>query len=80
MDYEYKKIPKIIEKREYYEDGANIATQVTVHKCFCKKGTIEHHRVLGFNDEWFVFCCPACEEKYYPFIDQCGPKWKVYFD
>ena len=37
MDYEYRKIPKIIEKREYYEDGANIATQVTVHKCFCKR-------------------------------------------
>lgn len=79
MEYEYKKIPKIIEQREYYPNGANTPTLVTVHKCFCKKGTIEYHRVPGFNDEWFEIKCPTCEKKYEPFIDRCGNEWKVYF-
>ena len=78
MEYEYIKIPMIIEKREYYPQGANAPTLCTVHKCFCGNGTVEHHRVPGFDDEWFEFQCKKCDQKYEPFIDQCGPQWKVY--
>lgn len=78
MDYEYKKIPRLIEKKEYYPDGANSPTIVEVHKCFCRKGTIEYHYVPGFNDDWFEINCERCDEKYHPFIDICGRKWKVY--
>ena len=80
MDCIYKKIPKIIEKREYYPDGANTPTLVNVHKCFCilGKGTVEHHRVPGFNDEWFEIKCKRCEKRYEPFIDRCGDRWMVY--
>lgn len=78
MEYKYIKIPRIIEKREYYPDGANAPTLVNVHECFCKKGTVEHHRVPGFNDEWFEIKCKKCEKKYEPFIDRCGSEWKVY--
>ncbi len=81
MDSEYKKIPRIIRKKEYYPEGANTPTLVNVHKCFCLlgKGTIEHHRVPGFDDEWFEIKCKKCEKKYEPFIDRCGDKWKLYF-
>lgn len=81
MDYIYKKIPKIIKKKEYYPDGANAPTMVDVHKCFCLfgRGTVEHHRVPGFNDEWFEIKCKKCEKKYEPFIDQCGDMWQLYF-
>ena len=43
MKFEYKKIPKIIKKKEYYLDGANAPTMVDVHKCFCLfgRGTVE---------------------------------------
>lgn len=80
MDCEYKKIPKIITRKEYYPDGANTPTLVNVHRCFCKirKGTIEHHMVPGFNDEWFEIKCKKCEKKYEPFIDQSGSEWKVH--
>ena len=78
MECEYQKIPKIVEQKEYYPQGANIPTQLTVYECFCGKGKIEYHRVPGFDDDWFVFRCCKCEKKYQPFIDQCGSEWKVY--
>ena len=78
MKSENKEIPKIIERKEYYPKGANMPTSINVHECFCKKGTIEHHYVSGFNDEWFVIKCPNCKRKYQPFIDRCGYEWKVY--
>ena len=78
MDFDYVKIPRIKKRTEYYEDGANTATQLTIHKCFCKKGTIEHHKVPGFDDDWFEINCPICDEKYHSFIDVCGKEWKVY--
>ena len=78
MDYEFVKIPKVLEKKEYYPDGANVPTQCTVHRCLCGKGTIEFHCVPGFDDEWFEIKCLKCEKKYEPFIDRCGPQWKVY--
>ena len=53
MDYEFVKIPKVLGKKEYYPDGANVPTQCTVHRCLCGKGTIEFHCVPGFDDEWF---------------------------
>ena len=73
-DYIYKKIPRVIrrEERDY--------TQVAIHKCFCRRGTIEHCRVPGFDDEWFEILCPRCAKKYEPYIDQCGPMWRVYFN
>ena len=73
-DYKYKRIPRVIrrEMRDY--------TQVTVHKCFCRRGTIEHCRVPGFDDEWFDILCPRCAKKYEPYIDQCGPTWRVYLN
>ena len=81
MDCVYKKIPKIIKKTEYYQDGANTPTRVDVHKCFCLlgKGTVERHYVPGFNDEWFEIKCKKCEKKYEPYIDRCGDKWTLYF-
>ena len=74
----YVKIPKLIERRSYFEDGANIATEVEVHKCICGKGRIEHHYVPGFDDDWYEFLCEDCEGKYHPFIDRSGKEWIVY--
>ena len=78
MEYDYKRIPKIVEKKEIYPDGANSPTRVDVHKCFCKKGFIEHCTVPGFGDEWFEIKCNECSKKYHDFIDLCGDEWKVY--
>ena len=79
MEYKYKRIPKVIERKDYYPDGANCPTQVTVHKCFCRRGTIEHHCVRGFGDEWFEIKCKKCEEKY-SYIELVGYEWKVYLE
>ena len=76
MRSEYKKIPMVIEKKEYCPEGANHPTLVTVYQCFCGKGTVEHHRVPGFNDEYFEICCEACDGKY-AHIEQCGREWLV---
>lgn len=77
MDYDYKKPTKILEKREEYPDGANVPTQITVHKCFCGKGTINYECVPGFGDSYFVINCEECDEKY-QYIELCGYEWKVY--
>jgi len=73
---EYKVIPEVIGEREYFPEGANHPTSVKVHKCFCGKGTIEHHTVSGFDDDWFEICCPECDAKY-GLILQEGNRWKV---
>ena len=80
MDYKYKRIPKVKKERVYYENGANVATEVTVYKCLCFLGwgRIEHHRVPGFDDDWYEIHCPICKRKYHSFIDQIGQEWKVY--
>ena len=72
MNSEYKKIPKVIER--YTKDCESVA----VHECFCQKGRIEHHRIPGFDDEWFEIHCPECKKKYQPYIDQSGDQWIVY--
>lgn len=80
MDEINKRIPRIVKRTEYYPEGANTTTLLTVHKCFCffGKGRIEHHRVPGFNDEWFEIKCKKCEKKYEPYIDQIGDEWILY--
>ena len=45
MDYEYKDRPEQIGKRQYLPDGANCPTEVTIFRCFCGGGSVEHHRV-----------------------------------
>lgn len=77
MRREFVKIPKPIEKRDEYPDGANWPTQITVYPCFCKKGTIEHQRVPGFGDDFYTIECPICEETY-DYIEACGREWIVY--
>ena len=71
-DYKNKMIPRVIGHEE--RDG----THVRIHKCFCRRGTIEYCYVPGFNDDWFEIVCPRCAKKYEPYIDQCGPVWRVY--
>lgn len=78
MEYEYVKVPKVIERKEHYPEGSNWSTQVVVYECLCGAGTIEYYRVPGFDDDWFEFHCPACQAKYRSFIDWCGNEWKVY--
>ena len=80
MTYEYKAIPEILERKEILPKGANLATQVTVHRCFCGQGTVEYHCVPGFDDWWFELHCDACKAKYSPVIDRCGSQWKVYLN
>ena len=60
MDYDFLPIPPVIERTEYYQDGANSPTVKTVHMCICSRGTIEHHNVVGFGDEWYEIRCPKC--------------------
>ena len=69
---------KKIKTYEEYPDGANVPHIHTEYKCFCKKGKIIETNVPGF--EFFITLeCEKCEEKYHPFIDQCGRKeWIVY--
>lgn len=68
---------KIIEKKEIYEDGANVPDCITVHKCFCGKGCIEHHVTPGFDDNYFVICCEKCEQEY-DYICEIGYEWEVF--
>ena len=77
MNYEYVKIPKIKNKRTYYEEGANVPTYVDEHECLCGKGTIEHHRVPGFDDDFFVILCEKCEERC-RYVEISGYQWKIY--
>ena len=74
----YKKIPKLISKKEIYEDGANCPTLVYTHECLCGKGTIDYCRVPGFSDEYCVWNCRDCKKKYHEIIDRIGDKWEVY--
>lgn len=78
MDYEYIDIPDIVGRREELPRGANLATEITVYRCPCGNGTVEHSRVPGFDDEWFTICCPECSEKYSEAIVRQGNRWKVY--
>ena len=77
MDQEYVAAPRIVKEKEKYEKGANVPTHITVHKCLCGWGRIEHHRVPGFDDDWFEIKCLFCKLKYHPFIDQVGDEWLV---
>ena len=77
MSREYKKLTKIIAKREEYEDGANVATHVDVHRCFCGLGRIEHHHTPGFDDDFFLIKCLICKRRY-RYLCQSGYKWEVY--
>lgn len=60
-----------------YPSGANSPTRVTTYVCPCGQGTVEHHDVLGFSDEYTVIRCPACK-KTYPLIELGGAQWKCY--
>ena len=77
MDYEYIKIPKLKASREFYEKGANVPTYIDVYDCFCKKGTIEHSRVPGFDDDYITVNCAQCRKKY-KYIERVGSDFKVY--
>ena len=77
MKTEYKKIPKLIERKEEYAKGANVPTEIEVYTCFCGKGTIEHHRVPGFDDDFFVIECRECEKKY-SYVERVGNELRVY--
>ena len=72
------KIPPVVKKREHTPEGANVPTQITVYKCLCGLGRIEHHRVPGFGDDWFEFKCLLCKMRYRPIIDRSGSEWIVY--
>ena len=76
-DYEYRSIPRMLEEKEVYPEGANAPTRVTVYECLCKKGRIEYHCVPGFGDDWFEIRCKACEKRY-TYIERCGYQWRVY--
>ena len=73
----YTDIPKKISYREEYEKGANVPDQITVYKCLCGKGTIEHHNTPGFDDDYFTIECPACKKKY-SYISRSGYQWQIY--
>lgn len=78
MDYKYKKIPRVIRRKSKYIDGANVPTEITVHRCFCGLGRIRYCHTPGFDDDYFEIKCPICKIRYHEFIDQCGDEWKVY--
>ena len=79
MDYKDIKIPKLLSKREVYpEPDANIPTLIDVHRCPCGKGTVEHHRVPGFGDDFLDIICPECDEKY-KYAEVIGYTWRLYF-
>ena len=74
-----KKPTKRLFVKEEYAEGANHPTTVTVHRCFCgifSRGRIEHHRVSGFDDDFFVIACPRCRKKY-DYISEMGYEWEV---
>jgi hypothetical protein len=75
--YFYTDIPKIIRKYEEYESGANVPDRVTVHECLCGKGTVEHHSIPGFDDDYFDIQCAECNKKY-SYICQSGYQWEIY--
>ena len=77
MDYEYKDRPEQIGKRQYLPEGANCPTEVTIFRCFCGGGSVEHHRVPGFGDDWFEICCNECSKNYSE-IRVEGNRWKVF--
>ena len=77
MKIEYREPTELIEKREDYEDGANVPTMIDVYKCFCGLGRIEHHRVPGFDDNYSIIKCLICKSKY-RFIDTAGHKWEIH--
>lgn len=79
MKTENRKPTQLIERRSEYERGANIATQIDVHKCFCGLGEIEHRRVPGFDDDYFAIKCPICNLKYC-FIGNMGYDWEVHLN
>jgi hypothetical protein len=77
MKIEYCEPTQLIEKRKEYEKGANTPTLIDIHKCFCGLGRIEHCRVPGFDDDYFVIKCLICGSKY-SFIDTIGYDWEVH--
>jgi hypothetical protein len=74
----YLPVPRLKGEEQRYPDGANCPTLVRIYECLCKKGEIEYHRVPGFDDDYFVVKCTACDKRY-RYICFSGPStWEVY--
>ena len=77
MNYEYVEIPKIKNSKAVYEDGANVPTYIDEHECLCGSGTIEHHAVPGFSDNFIHIRCEECKKRC-RYIEISGNRWKIY--